>query len=65
MKAHFKDNILTVTNHKGQALQYIKDGDKWRNAPTQKMVTYEEHLMLNRILDMARDARREGRVIKL
>lgn len=65
MTAHFKDNVLTVTNHKGESLCYFKDGDKWRELVSMKMVNYDEHLMLNRIMKMASDAKREGRVIKV
>ena len=65
MKAHFKNNILTVTNPKGESLCYLKDGDKWRDLVTHKMVPYDDFLMLNKIMKMASDARREGRVIKI
>jgi len=54
MKAHFKDNIMTITNHTMQSLSYFKDGDKWRMMPSMKLVQYDEHLMLNKLLTMGR-----------
>lgn len=65
MTAQFKNNILTVFDGKGNSLSYYKDVDKWRDIITNKMVPYDDFLMLNRIMKMASDARREGRVIKI
>ena len=65
MTAHFKNNILTVTSPTLQSISYTKDGDKWRQMPSMKMVTYDEHLMLNKIMEMASGAKKQGRVIKV
>ena len=62
MKAHFKNNIMTITNDTLQSLSYVKDGDKWRAMPSMKMVSYDDHLMLNKLLNMGYKAKREGRI---
>jgi hypothetical protein len=65
MIANFKNNIMTVSNGMDKPLQYLKDGDKWRAMPGMKMVSYDDHLLLNKLLDMGHKAKREGRVRKL
>lgn len=65
MTAHFKDNIMTVVGDSGEALQYAKDGDKWRQVKTGKMVSYEDHITLNKLFSMGIKAKKEGRVKKL
>lgn len=58
MTAHFKNNIMTITTDTLVMSSYLKDGDKWRHLSTNKLVSYEDHLLLNKILKMGRDKKK-------
>ncbi len=60
MTAHYKNNILTVTSDTLHSQSYMKDGDKWRHLNSGKLVSFEDHNLLNKIYQMGRE-KKNGR----
>lgn len=59
MKAHFKDNIMTITDDTLHSSSYFKDGDKWRDMRSMRLVSFEDHNLLNKIYQMGREKKKK------